>query len=82
VSRRFEIRIRGRLSERVRAAFPGLEVVEFPAETVLSGRSRDEDEVQGVLGRIQSLGLQLVALRQAPRDPDDAETDPEPDAGR
>ncbi len=79
MSRRFEIRVRGRLSERVRAAFPGMEVVELPAETVLSGRSRSQDEVQGVLGRVQSLGLQLVALRQAPQDPDDAGTDDKPD---
>ncbi len=79
MSRRFEIRVRGRLSERVRAAFPGLTVVELPADTVISGRSRNADEVQGVLGRIQSLGLQLVALRQAPQEPDDAGTDDEPD---
>jgi hypothetical protein len=75
VSRRFEVRVSGRLSERVRAAFPGLEVDELPAETVISGRSRSEDEVAGVLGRIQSLGLQLVALRQAPPDPDEGPDD-------
>jgi hypothetical protein len=70
VSRRFEVRVSGRLSERVRAAFPGLEVDELPAETVISGRSHSEEEVQGVLGQIQALGLELVALRQAPPDPD------------
>jgi hypothetical protein len=70
VSRRFEVRVSGSLSERVRAAFPGLEVDELPAETVISGRSHSAEEVQGVLGQIQALGLELVALRQAPPDPD------------
>ena len=78
--RQFEIVVRGRLSERVRAAFPGLRVDELPAETLISGCSRSGDEVQGVLGRIQSLGLQLVALRQAPQAPDDEGPDDEPDA--
>lgn len=64
MSGRFEIRVRGRLSERVRAAFPGMDVVEVPAQTVISGWSRDEDEVHGVLDRIQSLGLQVVSLEQ------------------
>ena len=64
MSGRFEIRVRGRLSERVRAAFPGMDVVEVPAQTVISGWSRDEDEVHGVLDRIQSPGLQVVSLEQ------------------
>jgi hypothetical protein len=71
VSGRFEIRVSGRLSERVRAAFPEMDVVEVPVETVLSGRSWHEDEVHGVLGRIQALGLQVVSLRQLPDEPDD-----------
>jgi hypothetical protein len=71
VSGRFEIRVSGRLSDRVRAAFPDMDVVEVPAETVLSGRSWDEDEVHGVLGRIQALGLEVVSLRQLPGEPDD-----------
>jgi hypothetical protein len=64
VSGRFEIRVSGRLSERVRAAFPGMDVEDVPAETVISGRAQDEDEVHGLLSRIQSLGLQVVSLRQ------------------
>jgi hypothetical protein len=70
VSGRFEIRVSGRLSERVQAAFPEMDVVEVPAETVLSGRSWNEDEVHGVLGRIQALGLQVVSLRQLPDEPE------------
>ena len=66
MSGRFEIRVSGRLSERVRAAFPGMDVEDVPAETVISGRARDEDEVHGLLSRVQSLGLQVVSLRQTP----------------
>jgi hypothetical protein len=72
VSGRFEIRVSGRLSARVRAAFPGMDVVEVPAETVISGQARDEDEVHGVLSRIQSLGLRVVSLEQTPGYPDEA----------
>jgi hypothetical protein len=64
VSGRYEIRISGRLSDRARAAFPGLAVVEVPAQTVLTGWSQDEDEVHGVLERIQALGLELVSLER------------------
>jgi hypothetical protein len=76
VSGRFEIRVSGRLSERVRAAFPGMDVEDVPAETVISGRARDEDEVHGLLSRIQSLGLQVVSLRQTPGDPGDGPEQP------
>ena len=76
---RFEIRVRGRLSDRVRAAFPGMVVVDVPAETVISGWADDDDEMHGVLNRIQALGLGLVSLRQTP-DPadgtDEAEAGP------
>ncbi|MFC5142999.1 hypothetical protein ACFPK1_32585 [Actinomycetospora rhizophila] len=70
MSGRFEIRVSGRLSDRARAAFPDMAVVEVPAETVLSGVSRDDDEVHGILDRIQALGLELVSLRQV-REPDE-----------
>lgn len=70
VSGRFEIRVQGRLSERARAAFPGMVVVDVPAETVIRGWSDDADEVHGVLDRIQALGLRLVSLQQTPDTPD------------
>jgi hypothetical protein len=76
VSGTFEIRVSGRLSERVRAAFPGMDVEDVPAETVISGRARDEDEVHGLLRHIQSLGLQVVGLRQTPGDTGDDDEQP------
>jgi hypothetical protein len=75
----FEIRVRGRLSERARAAFPDMHVTEVPAETVISGSSQDDDEVHGVLERIQSLGLRMVSLS---RDSDAADAALPPRAPR
>jgi hypothetical protein len=63
--RRYEFRIAGRLSEHARAAFPGMDVTEVPAETVISGEVDDDGGVQEVLTLIQSLGLEVVAIRRA-----------------
>jgi len=63
--RRYEFRIAGRLPERARAAFAGMDVAEVPAETVISGEVANDDRVQEVLTLIQSLGLEVVAVRRA-----------------
>jgi hypothetical protein len=69
--RRYEFRLAGRLSERARDAFTGMEVVEVPAQTVLTG-TVDDTEMHSVLALIQSLGLQVVSMqRLAATRPDD-----------
>jgi hypothetical protein len=55
---RYEFRVSGRLSERARAAFVGMELVEVPAESMISGDVADDGGVQDVLALIQSMGLQ------------------------
>ena len=62
---RYEFRVSGRLSERARDAFVGMEVFEVPAETVISCDIADDSGVQEVLALIQSMGLQVVSLRRA-----------------
>ena len=62
--RRYEFRISGRLSERARSAFRGMDVADVPAETVISGVV-DDGGVQEVLALIQSLGLKVVSVRRA-----------------
>jgi hypothetical protein len=62
----YEIHLRGRLSPAVRESFPGLSSSEWPVETVLCGRIRDDAELHAVLERIQSLGLELLDLHRAP----------------
>jgi hypothetical protein len=66
--RRYEFRITGRLSARARGAFLGMEVREVPAETVISGDVAEEGGVQEVLKLIQSLGLEVVSVRQTSGD--------------
>jgi hypothetical protein len=60
----YEIRVRGRLGETFRAAFPSLRVRAQGDETVLSGPLADRAALFGVLAEIETLGLELVELRQ------------------
>ncbi|MGD9991564.1 hypothetical protein [Pseudonocardia sp.] len=65
--RRYEFRVIGRLSERVRSAFPDMDIHEVPAETVIAGELADDGGVQDVLALIQSLGLEVVSVRRTTR---------------
>jgi hypothetical protein len=60
----YEIRIKGRLSDTVSGAFEDFTASVKPAETVMRGELRDQSELHGVLLRIQSLGLELIEVRQ------------------
>ena len=62
----YEIRIKGRLSDALRAAFEDLTATEEPVETVLYGPVPDQSSLHGLLDRIQSLGLELVEIRRLP----------------
>jgi hypothetical protein len=42
-----------------------------PVETVLYGPVPDQSALHGLLDRIESLGLELVEIRQLPTSPDD-----------
>ncbi len=64
MARRYEVRVRGRLSPRVRDAFPGMEVVEAPAETVIGSTVGDTAQLHDVLSLIDSLGLHVVSIDQ------------------
>ncbi|MGE3287751.1 MAG: hypothetical protein AB7J32_16890 [Pseudonocardia sp.] len=60
---RYAIRVRGRLSESARSAFPAMDVVEIPAETVITGVLEDA-EVHEILRLIQDLGLHVVSVQR------------------
>jgi hypothetical protein len=66
----FEIRIKGRLSDSLLAAFEGLTPSVEPAETVLHGPVRDQAALHSLLDRIQSLGLELIEIRRLPEPPE------------
>jgi hypothetical protein len=74
----YEIRIKGRLSDSVLAAFEGLTASVEPVETVLYGPIEDQSSLHGLLDRIQSLGLELVEIRQLPPAAETPTVDPAP----
>jgi hypothetical protein len=74
----YEIHIKGRLSDSVLAAFEGLTATVQPVETVLHGPVQDLSSLHGLLDRIQSLGLELVEIRQLPAAADSLTAEPEP----
>jgi hypothetical protein len=63
---RYEIRVRGRVSEATLSSFEGMDADVAPAETVLHGPVTDQAGLHGLLDRIQSLGLELVEVRRLP----------------
>jgi hypothetical protein len=73
----YEIRIKGRLSDSVLAAFEGLRTTVQPVETVLYGPVQDQAALYGLLDRIQLLGLELVEIRQLPASADEVPAEPE-----
>jgi hypothetical protein len=61
---RYEIRVRGVLSETLLGAFPGLEPEVQGGETILVGTLPDQASLYGVLAQIEALGLELIEVRQ------------------
>jgi hypothetical protein len=60
----YTIRIKGRLGATALSAFPAMVAELEGAETVLTGLLEDRSAVFGVLGQIESLGLELLELRR------------------
>jgi hypothetical protein len=52
------------MSDAATEAFADFTAAVKPAETVIRGDLRDQAELQGVLQRIQSLGLELLEVRR------------------
>jgi hypothetical protein len=63
---RYEIRVRGRLGETIRSAFPALEAYTRGDDTVLTGVLADQAALYGVLAEAEGLGLELVEVRRLP----------------
>lgn len=56
------IRVRGRLSERLAAAFDGMTLVQCTGTTELVGEIVDQAQLHGLLTRIRDLGLPLESV--------------------
>ena len=79
-TRRYEIRIKGRVSEETAFAFDGLAVAVRPVETVLHGEITDQAALHGLLDRVADLGLELIEVRRLPEAPADPPAPPRPRA--
>jgi hypothetical protein len=65
----YTIRIKGRLGATALSAFPALTHELKSNETVLTGFLEDQSAVFGVLAQIESLGLELLEVRQSSSGP-------------
>jgi hypothetical protein len=63
---RYEIRVRGRVSDATLSTFEGMDADIASTETVLHGPVADQTGLHGLLDRIQSLGLELIEVRRLP----------------
>jgi len=61
---RYEIRVRGRMSQRAGDAFAFTDVADVSADTVISGLVHHHKELHEMLETIQMLGLQVVSVQQ------------------
>jgi hypothetical protein len=69
----YQIRVRGRLGQTIRSAFPTLRAQVVGGDTVLTGVLADQAAVYGVLAEAEALGLELIEVRRLasdePREP-------------
>lgn len=61
----YEIRIKGRVGDHLADAL-GLNAEVEPVDTVLRGPVQDQDDLHGILNRLQDMGLELIEIRQLP----------------
>ena len=59
---RYQISVRGRLTERLGSAFAGMTMEPGAGQTALVGEIRDQSHLYGILDRVRSLGLELVSV--------------------
>ena len=59
---RYQIRVRGRLTERLGSAFAGMAMETGEGQTALVGEICDQSHLYGILDRVRSLGLELVSV--------------------
>ena len=63
---RYQLRVRGRLGETIRSAFPALQARVDGGDTVLTGVLADQAALYGVLAEVEALGLELIEVRRLP----------------
>jgi hypothetical protein len=69
VCARYELRVNGRMSERARHAFCGMEVRIVPAQTIVFGELADGTDLRELLALCSAMGLEVVSLLRLPSGP-------------
>jgi len=59
---RYQIKVRGRLTERLGSAFAGMTMKTGEGQTALVGEICDQSHLYGILDRVRSMGLELVSV--------------------
>jgi hypothetical protein len=60
------IRVNAKLSDELTTAFPALAVRDHPVQTTLMGELSGQDELEGVLSLLRSLGIDIVEIVTLP----------------
>ena len=66
MTNRWEFRVAGRLSDRAKESFEGMDVVDAPTETIIRGVVGEDSDLRAVLALLRDLGLQVVAMNEVP----------------
>jgi hypothetical protein len=61
-SQRFEIVVRGRLSDRYGAALDGVTLEPRPGETTLRAIVVDQSQLYGLIDRLRDFGVELISV--------------------
>jgi hypothetical protein len=59
----YQIRVQGRLTERLAAAVEGMTLHSGAVNTVFAGVVKDQSQLYGVLDRVRDLGLELISVQ-------------------
>jgi hypothetical protein len=65
-SPRYEIVLRGEISDRFAVLFEDMRLDRVAGTTVLSGPVRDQAHLHGLIERISELGIELVSVNPIP----------------
>lgn len=65
---RMLIRVEAELSDELSGAFPHLTARSQPASTTITGDVTDQQELQGVLNLLSSLGIDVIEVLTIPED--------------
>jgi hypothetical protein len=67
--RQYTIIVRGELSERFAAAFPGASIEAGDGQTGLMTELFDQSQLHGLLDRLRNFGLELISIQETAPDP-------------